>query len=104
MQTCVPLGQNRVCLSQFGVSLLRVGGGPRRLRRCRDTLAFRRPAPSRASSRCRAVCLYLALKRLEGLQMAGRIVGARLPFGLQDYLQHPDFALQAGDHFKISGV
>jgi hypothetical protein len=36
--------------------------------------------------------------------MAGRIVGARLPLGLQDYLQHPDFALQAGDHFKISGV
>jgi hypothetical protein len=27
--------------------------------------------------------------------MAGRIGGARLPFGLQDYLEDPDFTLEA---------
>jgi len=49
----------------------------------------------------RPVCLYLALKRLEGFQVPGRIFGARLPLGLQDYLQNPDFALQAGDRFEV---
>jgi hypothetical protein len=29
--------------------------------------------------------------------MAGRIVGARLPLGLQDYLQHPSVALEGGN-------